>query len=204
MFESIHKRCETLIQNFQEISAERKALLEKLSAYIQSKVDSQSPIHLNYICTHNSRRSHLGQVWAKVAATFYGVENVFTYSGGTEATAFNPNAIESLTTAGFRVEPTNTTSNPIYHVYFSEIDFSICFSKKFNDEANPKENFAAIMTCSDADENCPFVSGCELRLGSTYHDPKAYENSPLRGEKYAERSNQIASECLYVFSKIKV
>jgi protein-tyrosine phosphatase/arsenate reductase len=204
MFEPIHKRCETLIQNFQEISAERKALLEKLSAYIQSKVDSQSPIHLNYICTHNSRRSHLGQVWAKVAATFYGVENIFTYSGGTEATAFNPNAIEALKTAGFRVEPTNPDVNPVYQVYFSETDFSICFSKKFNDEANPKENFAAIMTCSDADENCPFVSGCELRLGSTYNDPKAYDNSPLRSEKYAERSNQIALECLYVFSKIKV
>lgn len=204
MFKPIQKRCETLIQNFGEISAERKALLEKLSAYIQSKVDSKSPIHLNYICTHNSRRSHLGQVWAKVAATFYGVENVSTYSGGTEATAFNPNAIEALTTAGFRVEPTNTSANPVYQIYYSETDFSICFSKKFNDEANPKENFAAIMTCSDADENCPFVSGCELRIGSTYHDPKAYDNSPLRKEKYAERSNQIALECLYVFSKIKV
>ena len=59
------------------------------------------------------------------------------------------------------------------------------------------------MTCGDADENCPFIPGCDLRIGTTYFDPKSFDNSILQNEKYTERSNQIAMECLYVFSLIK-
>jgi arsenate reductase len=202
MFKEIKERCDVLVQNFHEISPERKALLEKLSQYIYQKKENNSPIQLNYICTHNSRRSHLGQVWADVAANYYGIDNVSTFSGGTQATAFNPNAIKALRTAGFKIEKTDETENPIYHVYFNETNFSVCFSKTFDDKANPNQNFAAVMTCSDADENCPFIAGCDIRIGSTYNDPKAYDNSIIQNDKYAERSHQIAMECLYVFSKI--
>ena len=92
MFQLIKERCTALANNFKEIPAERKQLLEKIADYIKTKQANSEAINLIYVCTHNSRRSHLGQVWAAVAANYYGVEHVFTFSGGTEATAFNPNA----------------------------------------------------------------------------------------------------------------
>lgn len=202
MFEQIQQRCDALIKNFAEIPAERKRLLEKIASYIKGKTVNKETANLVYVCTHNSRRSHLGQVWAAVAADYYNIENIKTYSGGTEATAFNPNAIKALTSAGFAIKKPSESKNPVYEVYFAGDKFTSCFSKVYNDAANPSQNFAAIMTCSDAEENCPFIPGCELRIGTTYNDPKAFDNTVLQDEKYTERSNQIAMECLYVFSKL--
>ncbi len=202
MFQPIKERCAALANNFKEIPAERKLLLEKVADYIKTKQANKEAVNLIYVCTHNSRRSHLGQVWAAVAAAYYGVENVSTFSGGTEATAFNPNAIAALTAAGFRINKTDESNNPVYEVFFAEDQFSTCFSKVYNHEENPMQNFTAIMTCSDADENCPFIPGCDLRIGTTYNDPKAFDNTILQNEKYTERSNQIGMECLYVFSKV--
>lgn len=202
MNQTIKNRCEILSKNFKEISSERKILLEKLANHIQEKLNSNKEINLVYVCTHNSRRSHLGQVWAKVAADFYGF-TINTFSAGTEATAFNQNAIDALISTGFRVEKLDETSNPKYEVIFGEGRSNICFSKTIDDKTLPKENFVAVMTCGDADENCPFIPGCDLRIGTTYFDPKSYDNTVLQNEKYTERSNQIAMECLYVFSLIK-
>jgi len=203
MYTEIKDRCDALSKNFQEISSNRKLILDKLTAYIQEKINSHQTIQLNYICTHNSRRSHLGQIWSVVAANYYQIKNVTSYSGGTEATAFNPNAVEALQNAGFFIEQLDHTSNPVYQVFFSEGEFSNCFSKKYDHANNPVENFAAIMTCSDADENCPFIVGCDVRIGTTYNDPKAYDGSILQQEKYTERCNEIAMECLYVFSNLQ-
>jgi arsenate reductase (thioredoxin) len=202
MFQPIKERCAALANNFKEIPAARKQLLEKIADYIKPKHAANEAINLIYVCTHNSRRSHLGQVWAAVAAAYYGVNNVHTFSGGTEATAFNPNAINALTAAGFTIQKTDESNNPVYNVFFADDKFSTCFSKLYNHEANPTQNFAAVMTCSDADENCPFIPGCDLRIGTTYNDPKAFDHTILQNEKYTERSNQIAMECLYVFSKV--
>lgn len=202
MFHSIQKRCDALIKNFAEIPAERKILLEKISSYIKGKTANKETANLVYVCTHNSRRSHLGQVWAAVAAAYYNVSQIKTFSGGTEATAFHPNAMKALAAAGFEIKKTSEGKNPVYEVYFAEDQFATCFSKVYTDAANPVQNFAAIMTCSDAEDNCPFIPGCELRIGTTYNDPKAFDNTVLQDEKYTERSNQIAMECLYVFSKI--
>jgi protein-tyrosine phosphatase/arsenate reductase len=127
---------------------------------------------------------------------------VYTYSGGTEATAFNPNAINALKTAGFEISAYSTDANPTYIVRFGDNESTTCFSKVYDNEVNPKSNFAAIMTCSDAEENCPFIPGVDWRIGTTYDDPKAFDGTTLQDEKYLERSNQIALECLYVFSLI--
>lgn len=202
MKQQIKERCEITSKNFKEINPERKGLLEKLASHIQEKFHSVKEINLVYVCTHNSRRSHLGQIWAKVAANFYGF-NINTFSAGTEATAFNQNAINALRSAGFDVEKLDDATNPKYEVVFGENKSSHCFSKIIDDETLPKENFVAVMTCGDADENCPFIPGCDLRIGTTYFDPKSYDNSILQDEKYTERSNQIAMECLYVFSLVK-
>ena len=204
MYKKIKSTCDDLSQQFQTISNERKALLEKISAYIQLKKDENLPTQLMYVCTHNSRRSHFGQIWAAVAAAYYSVENVTTFSGGTEATAFNINAINALKGIGFDVQAKDETTNPVYEVSFGdELKPSICFSKVYNDEFNPSSNFAAIMTCGDAEENCPFIPGVEFRIGTTYNDPKEFDGTELQDQKYKERSLQIALETLYVFSLIK-
>ena len=204
MIKSIKTYCDSLSKEFNTISVERKLILEQITQYISEKKSINKPINLVYICTHNSRRSHFGQIWAKVAANYYSIDNVKTFSGGTEATAFNINAINAINRIGFDIEKKNDRINPIYHIYYDKNETPItCFSKVYIDDENPKSEFAAIMTCSDAEENCPFIPGVELRIGTTYDDPKAFDNTTLQDAKYDERCKQIAIETFYIFSKIK-
>jgi arsenate reductase len=204
MYPRIKELCTELSQQFDLISEERKVILNRLSAYITEQLMAKREVNLVYICTHNSRRSHFGQVWATVAAHYYAVPDVHTFSGGTEATAFNPNAIAALQRDGFVVERSSEALNPIYAVIFGEgiTEKTNCFSKTYDNEANPSEHFAAVMTCSDAEENCPYIPGVDVRVGTTYDDPKAFDNTPLQEAKYTERSRQIALECLYVMRHV--
>lgn len=204
MNKRIKDHCDHLTDNFNSIPEARKVLLAKLGHYIQSRLDQELTINLVYVCTHNSRRSHFGQVWAAVAAEYYNIPNVKTFSGGTETTAFNPNAIEALRSTGFEISVLEDGTNPVYKVCFGDDASTLCFSKVYDDHRNPDSGFAAIMTCSDAEENCPFIPGADLRIATTYEDPKAFDGTPLQNEKYLERSNQIALECLYVFSLINM
>ncbi|MFN5911630.1 MAG: protein-tyrosine-phosphatase [Bacteroidota bacterium] len=202
MYKTIKEHCNELVTQFDKISEDRKKILHQISRYIQEKLDQNLPARLIYVCTHNSRRSHFGQIWSAAAADYYAIPNVFTYSGGTETTAFNQNAIEALRASGFIITVEEDGANPKYAVHFGEGRSTICYSKRYNDEANPESGFAAIMTCSDAEDNCPFIPGVELRIATTYDDPKAFDGTLEQKAKYLERSNQIALESLYVFSKI--
>lgn len=187
------------------ISNERKQTLQPLIDYIQTKVTENKNANLNFICTHNSRRSHLSQVWAQAAAHFYQIKNVYCYSGGTEATALFPMVAKTLEQAGFEIEVLSEGKNPVYAIKYAENEHPIVgFSKTFDHPFNPQSEFAAIMTCSQADANCPFIPGAEKRIPVKYDDPKAFDNTPQQVEKYEERSNQIATEMLYVFSKVKI
>lgn len=192
-----------MTQKFDEIPDERKEILSQLSTYIKEQRQKKQAINLVYICTHNSRRSHFGQVWGAVAANYYGISGINTYSGGTEATAFNPNAIKALKTTGFEITELSHGQNPRYLVSFGNDLSTTCFSKVYDDKENPSEDFAAIMTCSHAEENCPYIPGVDLRIGITYDDPKDFDGTPQQDEKYLERSNQLALENLYVFSQIE-
>ena len=186
------------------VSEERKVVLKPLADYIQNKVNTNEEIRLNFICTHNSRRSHLSQIWSQTMAFHFGIENVFCYSGGTEATALFPKVAETLTNQGFQIEKVSQEQNPVYAVKFDDNEHPIIgFSKTYFDDFNPKSNFAAIMTCSNADEGCPMVFGAEARFPIKYDDPKAFDGTEVMNEKYAERSLQIASELYFVFSQIK-
>lgn len=185
------------------ISEERKAVLSSLIQYIQRKIDQGQAVNLNFICTHNSRRSQFSQVWAKTAAELHGL-GINSYSGGVEVTAFNSRAVDSLRRSGFRISSKENGSNPTYFLFYSdEADPIVAFSKLFDDPANQASQFAAVMTCDHADENCPFIPGTEQRIAVRYEDPKAFDDTGLESEKYDERSLQIASEMLYVFSQIR-
>jgi arsenate reductase len=192
------------VSNF-TITEERKETLNSLVEYIQQKVNAKQEIRLNFICTHNSRRSHLSQIWAQTMAFHFKISTVFCYSGGTEATAMFPKVEETLSNQGFQIQQLSKIPNPVYAVKYNENSHPImCFSKTFDDSFNPKLKFAAIMTCSSADENCPFIAGAEVRLPIRYDDPKAFDGTDLMNAKYAERSLEIASEMYYVFSKINL
>lgn len=202
LFQDIENLIKSL--NPESISEERKAILRPLMDVIQSKHSNGKDIRMNFICTHNSRRSHLSQVWAQTIAYYFNIKHVTCYSGGTEATALFPKVAETLKTQGFQILKLSEENNPIYAIKYSENEHPVIgFSKRLDDDFNPKSEFVAIMTCDSANEACPFVPGAEKRIPITFEDPKAFDNTPQQTEKYKERSLQIATELKYIFSNIK-
>lgn len=187
-----------------EINPGRKSTLQPLVDYIQGKITDGLDININFICTHNSRRSHLSQVWAQIAAAHYKIPRVICYSGGTEETALFPKIAETFENQGIEVMTISGGSNPIYALKYDQNALPIIgFSKKYDSPFNPESQFAAIMTCSQADGGCPFISGAEKRIPITFEDPKISDNTEQQHEVYNSRSLEIASEMFYVFSQIK-
>jgi len=204
---TLFKEIENVIQSLdiKSISEDRKTTLQPLLDYIQFNIQRQEDVLLNFICTHNSRRSHLSQVWAQVMAAHFGIPKVYAYSGGTEATAMFPKVGETLKEQGFEITPLSEGKNPVYAIKYAEnAPPIIAFSKTYDHTFNPTSSFAAIMTCSQADAGCPFIAGAEKRIPITYDDPKAFDGTAQQAEKYKERSLQIATELLYIFSKAGV
>lgn len=192
------------LRDHQHITHDRKIVLQPLIEFIQGKIDRQVDVNLNFICTHNSRRSHLSQIWAQTAAKYYQIPNVYCYSGGTEETALYPKIAETLNDQGFTIFKISNTDNPVYAVKYSDNDLPIIgFSKKYDNPFNPISDFAAIMTCSQADSGCPFIAGAEKRIPVTFEDPKVSDNTPEETKVYDSRSLEIAAELFYVFSMIK-
>lgn len=201
MYPALSKTIDQLLQL--NISEERATILQPLVNFVQQKTEHKHPVNINFICTHNSRRSHLAQVWAQVAAAYYNIPGVYCYSGGTEVTALFAKVAETLTSQGFNLFKIADNNNPVYAIKYSDNALPVIgFSKKYDSPFNPATAFAAIMTCSQADGGCPFIAGAEKRIPVTFEDPKISDHTPQQSNVYAARSLQIASEMFYVFSKI--
>jgi len=186
-----------------DISYKRKEILQPLVDFIQTKVAHKKTVQINFICTHNSRRSHLAQIWAQVATAYFNIPNIHCYSGGTEETALFPKVAETLSNQGFNIFKIAESNNPIYAIKYDDNALPVIgFSKKYDSPFNPVSEFVAIMTCSQADGGCPFIAGAEKRIPITFEDPKISDGKPEQSKVYAERSLQIATEMFYVFSKI--
>ena len=186
-----------------EITDQRKTNLELLVKYLREKVSTNEEIRINFICTHNSRRSQFSQVWAQAIAHFFGIREIFCYSGGTETTALFPAVAEALEESGFRIKKISQGDNPVYSIKYSANEHPIIgFSKKLDDDFNPESGFAAVLTCDSANEACPVVPGASIRIPIEFTDPKIFDNTPEQATKYREKSLEIATELLYVFSKI--
>jgi arsenate reductase len=202
MYSALAKTIEKI--ELKNINEEHKTTLKPLIDYIQQKVDKKQEININFICTHNSRRSHLAQIWAKVASKYFNIPEVNCYSGGTEETALFPKVSETLINQGLTIFRISDNDNPVYAIKYSENALPIIgFSKKYDSPFNPVSGFAAVMTCSHADGACPFIAGAEKRIPITYEDPKLSDNTPEQSQVYAEQSLEIANEMFYVFSMIK-
>jgi len=202
MHPALEQYVEGALSGVREIPEERKRTLAEVAAFVSSRRRAGEVAELTFICTHNSRRSHMGQLWAAAAAAHFGIDGVRTYSGGTEATAFNPRAVAAMEKAGFAIEKPSG-DNPHYQVTFDESGPVMeCFSKTYDDPVNPTEGFAAIMTCADADEACPVVFGAALRAPIRYEDPQVADGTREEASAYDERCLQIATEMLYLFSRV--
>lgn len=201
MYNSIQEIINKL--DFNSISQKRIKELGILINYIQKKHDKNTEINLNFICTHNSRRSQLSQLWAKVAADYNHI-HITSLSGGIEVTAFNARAIASLKRFGFDITNNELKNNSVYSIKWDDTAPPLLmFSKLFDNKVNLVSSFAAIMTCAHADENCPFIPETEARIPIRYNDPKEFDNTPLEAKMYDTRSLEIATEFFYIFSRIK-
>lgn len=200
LIKSLQKTVDQL--NLEHLSDTRKEVLRPMIDYIVQKRKEDEEVKLNFICTHNSRRSQLSQIWAQTAAYYYGVK-AQCFSGGVEVTAFNPRAIASVERMGFRVSAENKENPKVLATFAADAEPVLTFSKLYSHEANPDSGFVAIMTCSHADENCPFIAGADKRIPVRYDDPKEYDGTALEAQRYDERSLEIATEMFYVFSKVK-
>lgn len=202
LFDKLSQLATELQLEFDQIPQQRKERLEGLAAWVRSRRQKGDPASVTFVCAHNSRRSHLGQAWAHAAAAVYNVRGVATFSGGTEATACNPRTIAAMRRAGFQVITFDQRENPRYITQAGPtVQTQTLYSKLYNDEANPQEAFAAVMTCSHADEDCPLIPGVE-RFAILYEDPKAHDDTPREAAAYDIRLRQIGREMLYAFSVV--
>jgi len=202
-FPKLSAYCRELTEEFDQIPEDRKSELKVIADFVLEQRSAHKPANLLFVCTSNSRRSHMAQVWSQIASYYYGVDSVFTFSGGTEQTRVNINAIEAFKRTGIEIQSNEQGDNPLRYVIIGKaIDPWAIFSKKYTDSTNPKSNFAAVMVCSEADHSCPYVEGAELRIGLPYLDPKEFDNTSLKEAKYDERCRQIAREMFYIMNLV--
>ncbi|MFK7930683.1 MAG: protein-tyrosine-phosphatase [Myxococcota bacterium] len=185
------------------VNAEREASLRLTANWIREQRGKSAPANLTFVCTHNSRRSHIAQLWALAAARHLGLDHVQTYSGGTEATAFNPRAVAALRTHGFEITEAGEVLGERNVVYTTQLgpDASLrSFSKTYGDASNPSQGFAAVMVCSEADAACPIVEGADLRVGLPFIDPKLSDGTPEEAATYLAKSEEIGREIVWMMS----
>ncbi len=205
MYKKIIQYCQECEVAFKNIDEDRKKQLSQLTKYISSSYKNGKVPQITVICTHNSRRSHFGQIWLAIAAEYFALPKIETYSGGTEATACHPNTVAALQRCGIEIEKDSTISetNPIYKISWAANQLGYeAFSKIYNHPPNPTKDYAAILVCTEADKGCPIVQGCSFRLALPFSDPKVADKTPKEEAIYDLRCRQIAVEMLYIMSKV--
>jgi arsenate reductase len=185
------------------LSEDRKELLLSIAEKIIDELEDRDKINLNFICTHNSRRSQLAQVWSFYASFYFGLDSIFSFSGGTEVTAFHRNTVKCLQKNGFEFNVDDFShQNPRYLISFYGSKKSILGFSKTYDDSNNAYPYIAITTCDSADQNCPFIPDAIERFHLPYVDPKTSDNTENQNEKYLETSKQIAGEIFFIFREV--
>ena len=205
----IFSQVQTLIQNhflnFDNINEERKLDLDDLAKWIHQQLLQNRYLNAIVICTHNSRRSHLGQLLLALAADYYQVSGINAYSGGTEATAFNYRMLNALSEAGFKIDTIKEGDNPNYFIAWGDSEtqnLRNIFSKHYNDKVNPQAHFLAILVCDSAAQNCPVVNGASKRVALTYKDPKDFDGTKQEKEAYQEKIFEMGKELFYLVNRV--
>ena len=195
-FEKSHKKL--------VLDVNRRTLLVDISDTIKDiYLRNNKLANINFICTHNSRRSQLGQMWAFFASHYF-VLNIFSFSGGTEVTALHRNIARTLKEVGFSFSVKKFShQNPFYRVSFEGTkDFILGFSKTFDHPIN-KSPYIAIITCNSADQNCPYIAEATHRFHLPYTDPKEFDGSQNQEAAYLKTNERIAAEVYFIFDRVK-
>lgn len=201
MVEPLQSYLADIVDSFAEIPEDRRVLLDRMAEIISERVQAEEPSPITFICKANSRRSHLGHVWAQTAATYYDIPGIMTFSGGTEATAINIRTVRAFRRAGFSVVQVTDDENPHYLIQYSDAQPAIdAFSKVYDEEGNPTEGYLAALCCDDKD--CPVARGAFAHVSLNYEDPKVADDTPEENARYDERCRQIAIEMFYVMSRV--
>jgi len=195
---------EEVSRELDSVSPERREVLGEIVTNILGRLEAGKTAQMTFICTHNSRRSHMSQIWAETAAYYYGLNHIETFSGGTETTACNCRTVAAMRRVGFDIEDATTGDNPIYLVRYAPDRPAIrAYSKKYNADSNPKNDFMALITCSVADRSCPVVDGATARYAIHYADPRLCDDTPTETAAYNDRCREIAREMFYIMSEVK-
>lgn len=203
-FSKIEELIKTHFLSFEEIQPERKRALDELAQWINHQLEQNKQLNCIVICTHNSRRSHLGQLMLALAADYYHLEGINVYSGGTEATAFNIRMVNALKDVGFNIQTTKNGDNPVYNLAWgneSKQQLSEIFSKNYAHTVNPQSNFLAILVCDSADKNCPVVFGAAKRIALPYKDPKDFDDTDFEKSAYEEKIYEMGREFFYLINR---
>ncbi len=205
LIEPLHLYVKEVVSQMEEVPKERKEILNQIAQDVAKRLQSdKGAAWLIYICTHNSRRSHMAQLWAQTAACFYGLDQVTTFSGGTEKTSCNIRTVEVLRRVGFSIVISETGNNPVYLIQYSDEHPPMkAYSKIYNQGNNPKDDFIALMCCSEADMRCPIVDGASSRYAIHYVDPKESDDTEEEVFAYDSRCREIAREMFYLMSMVK-
>ena len=186
-----------------DLEKNRKDKLVKLAQIIKINHEQQNIVKITFICTHNSRRSQLSQVWAYISSLYFKLNFIKPFSGGTEIDTVNLNVINSLINTGLKIEKTHK-GKAIYLLKSLKKDKGInLYSKVYNSKLNPSEHFIAIMTCSDADQMCPVIKGADKKISLPYSDPRVADNTILEKEVYNQTCSIIAKEMFYLMKQVK-
>jgi len=186
------------------IPEKRKPALKQLASHIRESITAFGEAKVTAVCTHNSRRSQLMEILLRFAAERQGLQNIHTYSGGTEGTAFNHRSVAALRHFGFQLPEREPGKNPVYVLAYGDSNYKdqLFFSKKYDDSYNPQQEFIAVMVCTEADADCPIVHGAFKRLSLPYVDPKVADDSPKESQSYREKVLEIGREMVYVLAQL--
>lgn len=183
-------------------ASDRIAQLESIAkAFAKEEV-----LKVNFICTHNSRRSHFSEILFRTAALHYGLNHVQTFSGGTEGTALFPVVAESCKRFGFETVELSVHGQRAWKIFHptleTEATAPLLFSKVYSHESNAQEDYHAMMVCDSANEACPVVFGAKERHPLMFVDPKGSDGTQQQAKVYDETLALIACELGYIARRV--
>lgn len=203
--EDLMKYCGSVEAEFNHIPDSSKMKLIEAGKYIISRLEEGNEARISFVCEHNSRMSHLGQIWTRMATLYYEIENIESFSGGTTPTYVNHRILNALDHTGFKISETGMAGHGPKYLLDSgnpENAFEI-FSKRYDHHMNPDTAYIAVSLCYNTEECCPISGGADLQLSMPYEDLQPWDNTPSESVRYDEQCRIIARDMFYMIDYVK-
>ena len=203
LFKKVREYSATLENEFDQIPDNHRQSLEQIGDYLLQKLQSNKDAKVLLISRHNSRRSHMGQLWLMTAAEYYGIGNVATFSGGIEPTELDSRVIRALKKCGFKISTTKRSENPTYLTSNGPGNSYMVFAKQYNGGQNPTSDFIAVVLSEVVNKKLETIPGADKKVPMLYEDLENFDGSPEEERKYDEGCRQIARAMFYVMQYTK-